>query len=85
MACFTWKLLFWQVSGQDIPPDLGYRDRHHPVCLTLPHADQMLKNRRKVDLRWVEGGQLTAMAVIRQPRNRLRMNWTSTSDRWCTC
>jgi len=57
------EALFWQASGHDIPADLGYRDRHHPVCLTLPRADQMRKNRRQVDLRWVEGGQLITQPI----------------------
>jgi len=71
VACTGWKLFFWQASGHDIPSDLEYRDVHNPGRLTLPYVGRMPKDRQESYLRRLELGELTAMAVIRNPRSRV--------------
>ena len=71
VACTAWKLFLWQASGHDIPTGLEYRDVHNPDRLTLPYVGRMSKDRQQVYLRRLERGQLSAMAVIRNPRSRV--------------
>jgi len=71
VACTAWKLFLWQASGHAIPADLQYKDVHNPNCLVLPYVGQMPKERQQVYLQKLDQGQLTAMAVIRNPFSRI--------------
>tara|TARA_B100001063_G_scaffold16363_1_gene12578 strand:- start:6176 stop:6892 length:717 start_codon:yes stop_codon:yes gene_type:complete len=71
VACTSWKLHLWQASGHAIPADLEYSDVHNPKRLALPYVDQMAREQQQAFLHKLDLGQLTAMAVIRDPRSRV--------------
>ena len=71
VACTAWKLHLWQASGHAIPADLNYHDVHNPSRLVLPYVAQMPREQQQTYVHKLEQGQLTAMAVIRDPRSRV--------------
>ena len=71
VACTSWKLFLWQACGHAIPVNLEYRDVHNPLRLGLPYVGRMPKEQQQTFLHKLAHGQMTAMAVIRNPRVRV--------------
>ena len=71
VACTSWKLFLWQVSGQPLPPDLEYRQVHEVGRLPLPYVGGMEPAQQQQFLGALHSGDLLTIAVVRDPQSRV--------------
>ena len=70
-ACTSWKLFIWKILGNEILPELTYKDVHNQRVIELPYIDRMDEAAKKEHYETIRNKEMKITAIIREPKARV--------------
>ena len=71
VACTSWKLLLWQLLGNQLTEEITYKTVHNGQDLALPYVGKMEKKKQEEFVQEVKNNRLNICGMIREPKARV--------------